>query len=99
MAVNGHTMSNAEITLVFEAGRKRPLNWAYVRFADPGEERQYIQVPPTCSLGGVAQQMNVVEHEFQPYQPFPIGPARRSTNPGSDEAKGGPHGIHFYGSI
>ncbi len=97
MAINGQSMDRAKVTLVFESGTPRPLGWAYVRLDDAGEERAYVMVPPSSSLGtwgdgaGLAGGM-----EFQPKVPFPLE-AARGTGSG-DATLGGPVGVHFYGT-
>jgi hypothetical protein len=90
MAVNGHELSQAQVTLIFEAGGTRPLGWASVDIGGA----TYIAVPG-IGMGGIGERMNVVGHEYQPNWAFPLDPPRSHRNPGD---VGGTHGVHYYGT-
>lgn len=113
MAVTQQSIDMAEYTFTFDLVRTRTDRgdfveqmvenpWAFLRFADVGEERKYVvpinQAAWIGANGVPAGRLDT--KEFMPYLPFPLElgrPAR--TNTRGDDNMGGPVAVHFFGWV
>jgi hypothetical protein len=113
MAVSAYAIDNAEWTWCVDVQtvrsdqggfiQQRTENpWAFVRFADPAEQRQYV-VPFNGAAWIGANGLPAGRPgaaEIMPFLPFPLETARpaRTSGGGSDNA-GGAWAVHFFGWI
>ena len=77
--------------------------WAFVRFSDPGEVRQYVVPINGAAWPGTNGQMpgRYSPNEVMPYLPFPLESARaaRTSDSRDPQNAGGPVAVHFFGWI
>ena len=130
MAVNNNTMEQAEYTFLFEKlpnnapyrdatgyGRVtvKQLPWCFIRFADDGEDRKYVQplspIQMMCGGGGHQSQLRDLTFaetvsvcsthgvSFMEFAEFAPFPYERYARVPSDDRVGGPIAIHFFGGI
>ena len=108
MAITDLGMEQAEYTFCYErrelAGEDpelRRLPWAFLRFRDAGEDRQYITTLPPAGLHATPSARG--EIDWQPYRqfyeimanrPFPVESGRDNR-----EGAAGSFAVHFFSAI
>lgn len=113
MAITHDGMDKAEVYYCYQQDRQRGatgtfadteicLPWAFVRFADAGEERRYLSTRCGDSVGlTVPGAIPYRQYrETMRNSPFPHEADRGSVSPSSgDDAKAGTYAIHFIGPV
>ena|SRR3990167_2595914 len=90
-----------------EAPELRRLPWAFVRFADPGEDFEYVLPLPPLGLtaGGGGSPLLDTEalmparrsfYQIMDHSPFPVD-TRARVNSDEDDRFPGPQAVHFFG--
>lgn len=114
MAITNDGMDKAEVTYCYQFDVQRMadgsfaqteicLPWAWVKFADPGEERRYLTTRTGDGVGLTvpgAQPYRQLREAMR-FSPFPHEADRASKNsgPGNDNNVPGDYAIHFIGNV
>ena len=105
MAITTEGMEKAEWTFCYEksGAQVRMLPWAFLRFGDDGEDRQYVvPIPPLGTSIGPGGNSSVPPRfyrtyaEFMPFRAFPMETDRPLAVSGDVP---GPVALHFFGGI
>ena len=118
MAYTSRGIEEMEFTFCYQRLERRGENpelrrlpWAFVRFADAGEDRKYVMPLPPLGLTAVGGGSPLLDpgaltpprrsfYEFMEHAPFPLEngtPARVNSN--EDDRFPGPQAVHFFGWV